>query len=491
VEKSIRRKLQIIDILSTHDRWYKSEELANQLSCNEKTIRNDINLINSNLPKGWAIEIIKGKGIYINKPISASINQIRSLYIKNSLSFQAIKLIIFNNVMTINNLANALYIQQQAVYKILNEVVILLESYNLQLKRGPLQIIGREFEIRLLCCDILNTLNCPSTHNITHWPFDDISFSTMKEFVSTTTTNYKLFIYPMTLNKYVYFLGTMFHRISKDIDLGLTEQTKNRIKESVFYKISDEICNKVENKYNVSISYDERIAFTLSISTLPFYSYYELEKTEFLKLFHSRKTPYYQDMYEVVERLENNLGIPLFEDDDFLYTFQMQYKRYSLILYSIDKSEPSYPIDRYANKHYAELYDQVKNILLDWTTEKSYPNITKDGIAKVTLNVQSAKNRIANLNKKVLLLTSNGPAVHSYISSKLKNEFGQNIQILHPNQDDIMLEGLNKLQIDLIIADFQFELKTTHPTVIIDPTLTQRDIYQISLLFNQNKKRHI
>jgi len=484
MDKPTKRKLQIINILSSHDKWYTSEELAKELDCTEKTIRNDIQAINTDLPNGWEIETIKGKGIYIKKPIDASINEIRSLYVRNSITFRAILYIQFKQIKNISGLAAALYSQEKAVYKILERVEDLLHSYNLQLKRGPLEIIGREFDIRLLCCDILDALNDHITHNLDNWPFENISFSTLKEIVTTTTGKFKLFIYPMTTYKYIYFLATMLNRMKKEIDLSLNNETSQRIVESHFFKISDEICTKIEKEFNVGISLNERIAFTLSISTLPYYSFDEIEKSEFLSLFHSKETPYYHDMFDLVDRLEKKLGIPLLNDEEFLYTFQSQYKRYSLILYSIEKREPSYPIDRFTYENYPELFNQVKNILIEWTNEKSYPGVTKDGIAKVTLNIQATKMKLDMLKKNVLLLTSNGPAVYRYISTKLIKEFGHKINLIQPKHCDFESKNLDKLSIEFIIADFQLHSATIHPVINIDPTLTQRDINQISLLFH-------
>ncbi|WP_088041178.1 helix-turn-helix domain-containing protein [Bacillus sp. EAC] len=481
MDKSNKRKLQIIDILTSHDKWFKTEDLAKELSCTEKTIRNDLQAINMNLPEGWVIETIKGKGIYIKKPITGSVNQIRSLYIKNSLTFQAIMYIQFKKIKTINELATVLYATQQAVYKILDAVEGLLKSYNLKLKRGPLEIDGREFEIRLLCCDILDALYSHTKHSNENWPFETFSFFELKNIVSTITTKHKLFLYPLTTNKYVYFLATMINRIEKEIDLGLNDKTLVRIIDSEFYKVSSEISDKIENQFSLSISLNERIAFTLSISKFPYVSFNEIEKQEFLTIFYNKNTPYYEELYDLVETLEKNLGIPLLKDAEFLYTFQNQFKRYS-ILTSIEKKAPSYSIDRYVYKHYPELFNQVTNILFNWTKKKSYPEVTSESVAKVTLNIQASKINLSIRKKKILLLTSNGPGVHRYISMKLKKAFGHHIDFLHTNYDDFESEKLNKLDIEFIIADFQLEIETIHPVIIIDPMLTQRDINQISRL---------
>lgn len=476
MDKSTKRKLQIIDILSKQDKWFKTEELASELLCTEKTIRNDLQTINSNLPEGWQIETIKGKGIYINKPISSSINEIRSIFVKNSLRFQAIMLIQFKQIKSIAELAKALYTQQPAVYTILDRVEDLLNSYHLTLKRGPLEIVGREFEIRLLCSDILDALY---SHSNEDWPISEFSFTDIKNIVVSTTKKYKLFLYPSTTKNYVYLLGTMLYRINKKIQLDLNEQSITKILHSDFFNIANEICEKLEELYQQHIYVNERVAFTLLISTLPYYAFDEMDKNEFFSLYRNPTKSNYKKLYHLVEILEEKTGLPLNEDEEFLYTLQDQYKRYSLIN-SIDKKEPSYSLDRYVIEHYPELFNKVKNALQIWAKKYSYPEMTKDRIAKLTLNVQSSKINYSFSKKKVLLLTSNGPAVQRYVETKLKEALGHKVDFIHPYQIELESESINELKIDFIISDFQLEEEIIHPVITIDPVLTDRDINQIS-----------
>ncbi|WP_088012279.1 BglG family transcription antiterminator [Gottfriedia acidiceleris] len=478
MDKSTKRKLQIIDILSKQDKWFKTEELASELLCTEKTIRNDLQAINTHLPKGWQIETIKGKGIYINKPISSSINQIRSLYVKNSLKFQAIMLIQFKQIKSISELANALFTQQPAVYSILDRVEELLVAYHLTLKRGPLEIVGREFEIRLLCGDILDALCAYSDDQ--EWPLEAFSFRDIKKIVLDTTEKFKLFLYPSTTNKYVYLLGTMLYRIDKKMQLELTEQSIKKIVESKYYKIANEICNQLEHQYKHHISMNERIAFSLLISTLPYYSFDNMEKNEFLYLYKNQKTRYFKELFHLVKLLKEKTDISLDEDEEFLYTLHDQFQRYSFILYSIDKKEPSYSMDRYVKNEYSDLYKKVSKALQTWTKKYSYPEITRDKIAKVALNVQASKINFSSSKKRVLLLTSNGPGVHRYIETKLITAFGHKIEFILPKLGDFESTIINELNIEFIISDFLLEGEIIHPVITIDPVLTQRDIDQIS-----------
>lgn len=57
MDKTNTRRFQKVEILSEEDKWFKLEDLASNLNCTEKTIRTDIQYINSIFPPGWNIAL--------------------------------------------------------------------------------------------------------------------------------------------------------------------------------------------------------------------------------------------------------------------------------------------------------------------------------------------------------------------------------------------------------------------------------------------------
>lgn len=297
MDKASNRRYHIIDILSKQDKWFKSKEFATELNCTEKTIRNDLQIINSSLPIDWHIDMVKGKGIYIHKPANSSFNEIRSLFVKKSITNQAIKLILIKEIRFISDLGKALYAQHTTVYKILTRIETLLKSYHLTLKRTPLSIEGSEYQKRLLCCNVLYDLY--SHTNL--WPYESYTITDIKNIVTSVTEKYDLYLSPSTTYKYVYYLGTMINRIKQKHSLVLNNNSLCKIKKSVFFSVSNDICDQIERIYNDNISFEERVACSLYLSILPTISYENIDNSEVLNLYHHQKNKFYEELYVFVD----------------------------------------------------------------------------------------------------------------------------------------------------------------------------------------------
>ncbi|WP_088044235.1 helix-turn-helix domain-containing protein [Bacillus sp. EAC] len=474
MDKTSLRRLQLVDFLSNQERWFKTSELALKLKCAEKTIRTDIQSINATFPEGWHIKTLKGKGIYLNNPIHSSLDQIRSLFLKNSLSFQVIEFILIKEISFISELGQVLYTHHNSVYNILKRVDVLLKPYGLILNRVPLQIEGSEFQKRLLCCDVLYGLYSYSNK----WPYEIYTFSVIKKVISKTTEKYNLYLYPSTTYKYTYYLGTMLHRIHKGIQLDI--HPSNNIKESVFFSIATEVCMQLEKKYKLLIPFNEIIALSLFISSLHYFCNEDLNKNEVVKLYQDQTECIYRELHLLVSLLEKNLDLNLHDNSDFIFTLRKQFKDHSLILY-FNKFTPPSPIVDYVLKHYPELYKKVKFSLSKWSIHFPFPELSSEIVARITLSIQAIIIQLNSITKRVLLLTSEGHGVHHYIATKLKTEFCHKIEFVEISNGGFTPENINKLCLDLIIADFQLNTSSV-PVATINSTLSHRDINQIARL---------
>lgn len=475
MDKASLRRLQLIDILSSQEKCFKTEELAKKLNCTEKTIRTDIQYLNSTFPDGWHIDTIKGKGIYINNPINSSLDQIRSLFFKNSLSLQVIMFILVKEIEYISDLGKVLYTHHNTVYKILERVDLFLKSYDLSLKRAPLEIVGSEFQKRILCCDVLYGL----FSHTNKWPYDSISFSLIKKIVMDTSEKNNIFLYPSTLYKYIYYVGTMLQRIDRDLHLELNHD--NNIKDSIFFSIASEICMQLEANYKILIPSNEIQALSLILSTFPYFCDEEESRDEVIKLYHSKSEKLYVELHEFVTMLEKKLLINLHDNVDFIFTLQKQFKAVSFVLFVKSRITSFSLIVHYVLKHYPDLFKKVKDVFSEWSILFSYPEVSNEIAAKITLTIQAQLINLTNVKKRVLLLTSQGHGVHHYIASKLNKEFGNKIQFIEPNKSELTSENVKELFLDIIVADFQIDIDTV-PVAVISSTLSQRDINHIAQL---------
>ncbi|PET76338.1 hypothetical protein CN514_02750 [Bacillus sp. AFS001701] len=475
MDKASLRRLHLIDILSSQEKWFKTEELAKNLNCTEKTIRTDIQIINATFPEGWHIETIKGKGIYINNPINSSLDQVRSLFVKNSLSLQVIMFILIKDIEHISDLGKVLYTHHNTVYKILERVDTLLKSYNLSLKRAPLEIVGNEFQKRILCCDVLYGLYSYTNK----WAYDSLSFSIIKKVVTKSAEKNNLLLFPPTIYKYIYYVGTMLQRIDRDIQLDLNPS--NNIKDSKFFSVATDICVQLENIYKVSIPLNELNALSIMISASPYFSSDNEPQNEIINNYHNKSEKQYIELHELVTMLEKKLSIKLHDHNDFILTLQKQFKAFSLVLFLNGRIDRSCLISEYVKKRYPELFNKVKTVFRNWCNFFSYPEVSNEVIAKITLNIQAIIIKLSLVKKRVLLLSSEGYGVRQYITTKLIKEFGDKIQFVELQNGVLSPETVSELRLDFIIADFQIDIEIV-PIAVISSTLSQRDINHIAHL---------
>jgi len=480
MDKVSIRRIKIIDILSEDDTWFKIEDIACSLACTQKTIRTDIQFINSIFPENWQIETIKGKGVYLHKPVSSSNEDIYTLFVKNSYTYQAILLILLRNVTVISELGKEFITQQYStVYKVLDQVEELLKYYDLTLKRAPLQINGLEEDRRRLCTDVTFELYS----NSDDWPLEAFSYSFIEKTITEATEKYHILLYPASMKKYIYFIGTLISRIHYDVELNFSRMLENKIKESLFYYIANEICDQIEKNNRLIFSSSDRISFAIYISHIPYFSPDQQDEDTIYTLFKNKASSYYNELFVLIDLLERNTGIQLLEDKSFVYTFHQQYKIYSLKKYFPQKNKPKdirryNKIIKYAQNNYPVLYKKVDDALECFTNKFSLPSSHNIATARATLNIQATVNN-SKKKKRVLFLNSEGPGVWRYNVSKLEKYFGNKITFVRYNKLKITKQDLKELAIDFVISDFSLNIEN-FPFISIDPVITQREINEIA-----------
>ena len=162
-----KRILQLFYILTQQDDYIRSYELAEKVSVTERTIKNDIAELEA-FAKASGADLIakKGKG-YVLKVFDEE--KFSPVKIQLAIHFSAIggtpraqndrtndilrRIIVEKRYLTIEDIADELYLTKSSIREELKEVNFLLNKFNLRLKKrseeGPM-VIGSEFDRRML-----------------------------------------------------------------------------------------------------------------------------------------------------------------------------------------------------------------------------------------------------------------------------------------------------------------------------------------------------
>lgn len=136
MEKDIKRKINLLNILVEEKRWFTLAELGSKLHCSNKTIRKDISIINDLLPKNIVICSKKGKGVKLSLSQNQSITEATSNLLKKSLTFLALQQLLEGRANTVTSLADRLYLPVTSTNDVLKRVSRYIEKFGLCLEKS-------------------------------------------------------------------------------------------------------------------------------------------------------------------------------------------------------------------------------------------------------------------------------------------------------------------------------------------------------------------
>ncbi|WP_257144666.1 helix-turn-helix domain containing protein [Bacillus cereus] len=152
------RKIHILEALNESDRIISSDELADQLQCTARTIKNDISQIKQNLPKNWRLLGVSSKGYVLKKKPEDTISHAIAPYLKQSEVYNIIQGIYDHKKYTLVKWSQLLYLDKLTLKKILNKFTKTLNDFELNFNFRTLQLVGEELNIRYFYIVLLYTM---------------------------------------------------------------------------------------------------------------------------------------------------------------------------------------------------------------------------------------------------------------------------------------------------------------------------------------------
>ncbi|MCU5555984.1 helix-turn-helix domain-containing protein, partial [Bacillus cereus] len=113
--KSAKRKIQILEILSGEQKPISSIELAKQINCSNRTITSEISELKISLPETWDIIGEKSRGYMLQKPLTDSLSPIIMSSIKDSMIFKILTETFINRYYSLEKWSQILYINKSTL----------------------------------------------------------------------------------------------------------------------------------------------------------------------------------------------------------------------------------------------------------------------------------------------------------------------------------------------------------------------------------------
>lgn len=480
MERDITRQIGILKILSEENRWFTILELEHKLGYSSKTIRKDISIINDSLSPNSTICSIKGQGIKLFLAPDQSISEIISKFFKRSLTFLTFQQLLEHDFNTIASLADKLYIPLSSMNKVLGKVEARLEKFGLSLTKRPLRIVGDEVHILLMFSDLYLEAFVGK-----EWPFTEYRKDRFDSYISHIEEKLGITLFISDRRKLIFFMAIFLKRKKQGYNFNLNKKIIECNVASLYYIKAFETNETIPYKDEILQTIEEKVLFIIALKVSR-YKINDQEKSKKEELMHYKegKIRSYLPIAHFIQLLEQEVGIKLKDDDEFIYGMIDYCRRffYKLLLKS-NLKRPKKCTTTYIKEKHNTTFCLVEKAFSLWGKTLCLSDIPEEEIAKITMRIIAKQVEDHLEHKRALLITDQGLSWKSYMKSVLMKQFGKKLKIEDEVYGADLEESIQHMDIDFIVTTVPLSIEKI-PLICVSTILQERDLKEIEVLLH-------
>ncbi|MEG0360215.1 MAG: BglG family transcription antiterminator [Longicatena sp.] len=399
-----------------------------------------------------------------------------------------------NNYISLQDLADQMYISKGSIINDLDFVEKIFENYSLKLTRirnRGIKLFGDESNVRKLFSDIISgKMNTAPIQLFTYDNLNSLYSLFNKEFVDRIyyliekMVKKDLELSNIQISALLVHIMIAIQRIQCGESMKMTSDNMDRIKGTRYYNIADKLTSSINDVIGVTFDVDEigYIAIHLMCSKQVL-QVYNLHADEFNVIDEHLK----ETVNEIVSLISINTGFSAIDDreliDGLLLHLKPAIERMkndlsikNPYLYEIKKTYlPAFEIAIKIN----ELLDREYQIGFD-----------ENEIAYITLHVQAHIERYASImdkKKRVAVVCATGIGSSQLVLARLKNYFGQDVEFRAIGIIEIQ-EKLMQQNFDMVLSTIPLELNCK--VIYIDPFFSDVQLKKVAQLLKSNIKTY-
>ena len=489
------RRLRMTELLFTKEDWMTIADLSKELNASTRTLKYDFDIIKESFDdftivtsnKGVKLEFSKNKGL-------------KTLYqniLNQSLSFQLLEMIFFNDHYATHEIADQLFISMSSLYRMIEQINTVTKDYGFQIETNPCRLSGDEDSIRFfyytylyekytsLDWDIMTKdmeMDIPTIDSLLYFFIDlihgELDFA-----------NYNLFKLFIVVNIVRFKQGHYCNIDTHSLNIQAILLEMNNHSDAIKYfekklktKIDIHLITQIFSPFiyeGYSVSYESLLAKTKKDSELH-------KEVEFIEQF--------------LIKIAAENGIPISNIADLIYgihnsTLLENYDPRSNYILHDRNAQFMQTIKEEFPTFYKHLYHNVKDYrrFLNLKPSKKAMNYLMYSIVskwnQLILDLRQKHDKIK------LLIVSNRHMSHSYmLKDFIEYEFGSRLMIHIYDGVFLTAEILKELDYDVILANFPLPTLASKSFLCIENIPTFNDLAKIQkeideVIVKRNKKR--
>lgn len=471
------RQKKLLRMLLTKVNEFRSVvQLATDLGCSEKTIRNDLKPIESILQSYPDARLVRkqGTGIYLTIAEEERAQLFQTLFEADSKTAEkrvvqiAYQLLIHNKPVTLNQLAKAHYTNSVTIKQDLENIADWLKRFNLSMvtkQRIGSEISGSELDKRNALAHLSELVSPMTERNDVLDLFPSYEVTAVRKLLKGLQSQYKIDFTAGGLESMLIHALIMIRRTRQQSPIVLAKDQEDA-RSTAAYQMTAWLLAQMEDQFQISFSESEKIYYNWHLIS-------SIKQTE-KDIHFSDADAHRREMVEQLNRKMQQLTMIPFENDHvladglFVHLHAVVHRiSYGLIIHN--------PLLSEIKKMYPYMFSMTVLALEDIRSQYKL-DIPEDEAAYLVLHFQASIERLEKqqeMKKRILIVCHMGVGMSRLLQAKIEQQF-TGIQVLDCVGKTEVKAFLAEHEVDFIISTVPLR-SVSVPHVVVSPLLEAKD----------------
>lgn len=492
------RLKEIIKELLANDEPVTSDYLSKFLGVTSRTIRNDITLLNQELGKiGVKIDAQRGVGYFIEPKPDREIKElIEELFQLNQISDSDLpvlpeervlyilkSIIMADNFITIEQIANELYVSKSTVDNDLKQVETLLSKFNVSLFKKPnygIKLVGSEMNIRFCLSAFLSDYK---KEHLTQQEKSDsqhfvkgIDIALIRTITKQHIKQLPFKIADLPLNNLIMHIAIGIKRIKKGKNIKLGTLELKDLQDQKEYFIASQIIASLEEAFAIKIPNEEIAYITIHLMGAKRFQDGKLQQEDFIEMIGESNN---ELILEILAEIKRIYRIDLVEDKEFIYGLGLHLRSaLNRIKYRMNLQNPM--LKEIKNKYPFSF--ELAIVASDIIQRNQQIAINEDEIGYIAVHFEAAIERMKNKKKRqvrrVAVVCASGLGTAKLLAASIESKFpGLTIAGTYPSYS---LKDIKQEEVDLILSTVPVNEESAIPILQINALFSEDDMEKVN-----------